>query len=363
MKRILITGAGGSPAANFSRSLRLAPEKFHLIGVDCDKYYLQRAETDERYLVPPAREEDYVPVLNKIIEDTGAEFLHVQNDTEVYYISKYRDRLKIKTYLPCHETIEKCQNKLESYKCWSQAGLRQPVTFSINTENDLREAFTKIKGDVWIREISGAGGKGSLKTDSLEVARTWIDFRKGWGVFTAAECLKEQSTTWLSIWKDGELIVAQERKRLYWELSKLAPSGISGATGTGVTVCDPLVNDIALKAVLAIDKNPNGIFGVDLTYGADSIPNPTEINIGRFFTTHHFFAVAGLNVAYIFVKLAYAEELPAIAKKINPLKSGYAWIRGIDFLPVMTTVEEIDRCEKELIKMRQELKSNVQYKR
>jgi len=355
MKRILVTGAGGSPAANFTRSLRMAPEKFYLIGVDCDKYYLQRAETDERYLVPAAREKDYVTVLNKVIEKTKAEFLHVQNDVELYYISKLRDKLKIKTFLPGHETVEKCQNKLESYKCWRDAGLRQPVTFSIKNPQDLKDAFEKIKGEVWIREIGGAGGRGSLKTDSFEVARTWIDFRKGWGVYTAAECLKEQSTTWLSVWKDGELIVAQERKRLYWELGKLAPSGISGATGTGVTVADPVVNDIAQKAILAIDKKPNGIFGVDLTYSGDSIPNPTEINIGRFFTTHHFFAAAGLNIAYIFVKLAYGEKLPEIPQKINPLKPGLAWIRGIDFLPVMTTLEEIDRYEEDLKKLRQEI--------
>ncbi len=358
MKRILVTGAGGSPAANFTRSLCMAPEKFYLIGVDCNKYYLQRAETDEKYLVPRADENDYVAVLNKIIDKTGAEFLHVQNDTELYYVSKYRDKLKIKTFLPSHATVEKCQNKLESYKCWRDAGLKQPVTFIINNVEDLKEAFKKIKGEVWIREISGAGGKGSLKTDSLEVAKTWIDFRKGWGVFTAAECLKEQSTTWLSVWKDGELIVAQERKRLYWELSKLAPSGISGATGTGVTVADPLVNEIAKKAVLAIDNKPNGIFGVDLTYSGDSIPNPTEINIGRFFTTHHFFAVAGLNIAYIFVKLAYGEKIPELPKKINPLKNGLAWIRGMDFLPIMTTIEEIDRYEEELNRLRQELKGN-----
>jgi carbamoyl-phosphate synthase large subunit len=358
MKRILVTGAGGSPAANFTRSLRMAPEKFYLIGVDCDKYYLQRAETDEKYLVPAAREDDYVAVMNKIIDKTKAEFLHVQNDAELYYVSKYRDKLNIKTFLPRHETVEKCQNKLESYKCWSDAGLRQPLTFNINSVSDLKEAFSKIRGEVWIREISGAGGKGSLKTDSFDVAKTWIDFRKGWGVFTAAECLKEQSTTWLSIWKDGELIVAQERKRLYWELSKLAPSGISGATGTGVTVADPLVNEIAQKAILAIDQKPHGIFGVDLTYSGDAIPNPTEINIGRFFTTHHFFAVAGLNIAYIFVKIAFGEKIPPIPKKINPIKPGFAWIRGIDFLPVFTTVEKIERYEEELKNLRMEIKNN-----
>ena len=66
MKRILITGAGGSPSTNFVRSLRDAPERFHLIGADCNKYYLQRAETDERHLVPEADEPDYDRLLDRV---------------------------------------------------------------------------------------------------------------------------------------------------------------------------------------------------------------------------------------------------------------------------------------------------------
>ena len=36
MKRIMVTGAGGSPATGFVRSLRAAPEPYYLIGVDVD---------------------------------------------------------------------------------------------------------------------------------------------------------------------------------------------------------------------------------------------------------------------------------------------------------------------------------------
>ena len=55
MKRILITGAGGSPSTNFVRSLRLAPEPFDLVGTDADEFLLMRAETDSRHLVPPGK--------------------------------------------------------------------------------------------------------------------------------------------------------------------------------------------------------------------------------------------------------------------------------------------------------------------
>jgi len=348
MKKILIPGAGGSPATNFVRSLRQAPENFHLIGLDCNKFYLMRAETDEKYLVPPANNENYIDVINSIIKKTGAEFMHIQNDAEMGFISENREKFNIKMFLPSKETIKTCLNKLESYKRWKEVGLKLPETILINDEDDLKVAFEKFNNKVWIRDPVGAGARGALPTDKFKIAKAWIDFKEGWGKYTVAEQLKPQSTTWLSIWKDGELIVAQGRKRIYWELGKIAPSGISGATGTGISVSDPVLDEIAQKAVLAISKKPNGIFAVDLTYDNNGIPNPTEINIGRFFTTHEFFTQAGLNMPYMLVKLAYNEEIPLIQKKINPLKENLAWIRGIDFLPILTDMSTINSYEDKL---------------
>ena len=123
VKRILITGAGGSPSTNFVRSLRAAPEKFYLIGVDCDKYYLQRAETDEKYLIPRKEESNYLEILNEIIEETQADFVHFQNSSEIEFVSEKREELKAKYFLPGKETIRICQNKFESYKRWENAGL------------------------------------------------------------------------------------------------------------------------------------------------------------------------------------------------------------------------------------------------
>jgi hypothetical protein len=196
-----------------------------------------------------------------------------------------------------------------------------------------------------------------LPVHDVQSAKNWLDFNEkngAWdGNFTAAELLEPETVTWMSMWKDGELIVAQGRKRLYWELSKISPSGVTGATGTGLTYSDPELNDIAERAVKAIDDNPSGLFGVDMAYDKNGIPNPTEINIGRFFTTHQFFTDAGLNMPEIFVKLAFGENLPKIDKKLNPLADGLVWIRGMDFEPVLSdvkTVEDSVREKEEILK-------------
>jgi hypothetical protein len=83
MKRLLITGAGGTPSTNFVRSLRVSPEKFYIVGLDCNKYYLQRAETEERYLAPYADSDQYIDYLKKIIKETETELLYMQPDQEI----------------------------------------------------------------------------------------------------------------------------------------------------------------------------------------------------------------------------------------------------------------------------------------
>jgi hypothetical protein len=348
VKRVAVTGAGGSPAIGFSRSLRAAPEEFHLIGFDTNPYTLQRAETDERYLVPRVSDPDYLSVISEILNETKPNLLHIQISAEMIAISGLRDQLPCRTFLPRHETILACEDKFASYERWSAAGLKVPQTMLLKDASDLELAFKKFGPRLWLRFTSGSAGRGALPTSDFEEGNLWITFHRGWGKFTAAECLKEQTITWQSIWKNGELVVAQGRKRLYWEFANRARSGVTGVTGTGITVSDPVLDEIAQRAILAVDSRPNGVFGVDLTYDRAGVPNPTEINIGRFFTTHQFFTAAGLNMPYILTQCALADETPVVSPKINPLPAGLAWVRGMDVRPVLTTTEKIDADKKAL---------------
>lgn len=347
MKRILICGAGGTPATNFVRSLRMMNDKVFLVGVDCDKFTLHRAETDIKLLVPKADDSCYIDIINKIIEEYDLEFIHLQNDKEIEVISENREKIKAKVFLPSKETIRICLDKFSSYESWEKAGIKVPKTVMINNQQDLTVAFEKYGPKLWLRDIKGAAGNGSFPTDDFEEAVNWINFKKGWGHFTAAECLTDDSVTWMSIWFEGRLIVAQGRRRLYWELANRAPSGITGITGTGVTYSDPKFDNLAVRVVKAIDSAPHGIYSVDMTYDRQGMPNPTEINIGRFFTTHLFFTKAGLNMPEIFVKLAYGEKFKEPSKVFNPLPDGLAWVRGMDFEPILLDMSIIEKTEME----------------
>ena len=83
-----------------------------------------------------------------------------------------------------------------------------------------------------------------------------------------------------------------------------------------------------------------------MTYDHLGVPNPTEINISRFFTTVLFFTQAGLNLPLIFKNIALYNEFPALQKRVNPLPDGLLWLRGMDTRPRLMTQEEI---EKEII--------------
>jgi carbamoyl-phosphate synthase large subunit len=277
--------------------------------------------------------------------------MHVQSDYEVLAVSRLRDEIEalgIRLFLPAQQTIENCVDKEKSYAIWSRAGLAVPRTLLLNTPDDLTRAFAELGDTIWIRATVGGGGRGALPTNRFEFARAWIDEFRGWGTFTAAELLSDRSVTWQSIWYEGELIVAQARRRHKWNYGNRTLSGVTGITGVGETCSDEDVTRTALAAITAVDTRPHGVFCVDMTYDRNGVPNPTEINIGRFFTTTYFFTKAGLNFPEIYRDLALEGRVPVLTRTINPLPDGLVWIRGMDVAPVLTTRDELAKLESQL---------------
>jgi hypothetical protein len=345
MKRILLSEAGGTLMRNVVASLRAAPEPFHIVGISSNPYELVLSKCDESYVVPPAADPGFLPAVAALAEKTGAEFLHSQHDAVIKILSARRQELPVRMFLPDPETVSACIDKYASYRRWAAAGIPVPRTIEIGSPEDLCEAFDTLGRTIWLRLKEGGGGAGALPTDDYAFAKAWIDRFQGWGRFLAAELLSPQSVTWTSLWQNGELILAQGRKRLNWLFGNRTLSGVTGITGAAETISDPEVDEIAERAIRAIDPQPRGIFSVDLTYSTSREPCLTEINIGRFFTTIHFFTEAGVNFPYIFVALAYGEQPSLPARRINPLPPGLLWVRGMDTAPALISREAIAAYE------------------
>lgn len=348
MARIHIGGAGGAPSNNVIWSLRESPRSHYLIGASSIPSDLFLADVDERHVVPNATEPGYRTSILELLARTRPSLMHVQSDYEVLAVSRLRGEIQslgVGLFLPAPQTIENCVDKEKSYGIWVRAGIKVPRTIRLNTEDDLRRAFATLGERIWLRATVGGGGRGALPTSSFEFARAWIDEYRGWGGFTAAEMLTDRSVTWQSIWWEGELVVAQGRRRHKWNYGNRTLSGVTGITGVGETCSDDDVTRVALAAISAVDSRPHGVFCVDMTYDHSGTPNPTEINIGRFFTTSYFFTKAGLNFPEIYCDLALEQRFPSLSRRINPLPDGLVWIRGMDVPPVLTRREELTKWE------------------
>lgn len=349
MRKILIAGAGGAPSEGIVNSLLLSNKKETIIGMGSEPSDLVLSNAARKYHVPYANSEGYKDALMKVLHAERPDLIHFQNDLEVFHASLIRDDIHsagVATFMPEHDVIEVCVNKYLTYLALDKGGVKVPKTMLLHNEADLKRAFGELSDDegrIWLRASSiGAGGKGALPTNSFEFAKGWITHFRGWGDFCAAEMLTSDSVTWLSIWFEGELIVAQTRIRKGWVHGNRTLSGVTGVTKVGQTFSDTIVDEIATTTIKTISKKPHGIFAVDMTYDRTGIPNPTEINISRFFTTVLFFTRAGLNMPVIFKDIALYKEFPKLSQRINPLPSGLLWMRGMDTLPRLMKPGEVE---------------------
>lgn len=339
-KRILVTGAGGNAAQNFIHSLRLSGDPFYIVGVDTSPIHIECTDLQSRYLIPRCSDPSYVASLNEIIEKEKIDFLHPQPDVEVGAISEARSQFKCPTFLPNAEVIRTCQDKTLTNQKLRDFGVPVPRSIQISSYEDLGQKFFDIKreGDVvWVRAVQGAGSKAALPVKTYEQAANWIRYwqeMKGLGPekFMVAEFLPGSEFAFQSLWFKGELVTSMARERMEYMFGNLMPSGQSSSPSIAKTVHRDDVNQIAMNAIRSLDPEPHGIFCVDLKENVRGVPSVTEVNIGRFFTTSNFFSQAGLNMPWMYLKIAFGEEVPKIAK-MNPIPENIYWVRGIDRTP------------------------------
>lgn len=350
MYKMLITGAGSTQTNGVVNCLLDDDEACEIIGVGSDPYDLMFCRAHKKYLIPHSTKPEYKETFLKILDIERPDIVHFQHDVEMAIALKFEDEIRAKgckLFVPDYETIDTCVYKYKSWKKFKAAGIKVPENQIIENENDLKIAFNQLTDGiqpVWFRPmIIGNAGKGAFVTSDIEEAKEILDNAGGWGNYMAAEYLPGENMTWLSIWDNGELIVAQGRKRGGWAYSSMSLSGVTGITKIGTTFSSEELDRIAIgccKAV-ATGGKPHGIFGVDLKCDRNGVPNPTEINISRFFATVEFFEKAGLNMPAIFKNLALYNKRPELDKICNPLADGLYWLRSLDDRPILTTAEEM----------------------
>jgi biotin carboxylase len=337
VRRILVTGAGGAAAANFVHSVRLAPEPFHVVGTDTSRYHLELAPVDARYLLPRADDPDYLAALNSLIEREDLELVHPQPEQEVRLLAHEHERVEARTFLPSGAAIDLCQDKAAFASRMAEVGLPTPSFARPDSEDALHQATASILEThdlAWVRAVRGAGSRASLPVSTADQAVAWARYwveKAGLAIddFMVSEFLPGAEFAFQSLWKDGRIVTSAARQRLEYVFGHLMPSGQSSSPSVAVSIHREDVNDLATRAVLAVDKQATGVFCVDLKEDREGTPLVTEINAGRFFTTSNFFAEAGANMPYSYLRLAYGEDVDGLAE-YDAVEEGLYWVRMID---------------------------------
>jgi len=336
--RVLLTGAGGPAAIGVARSLGKTRNHL-LVGVDCDPHALLFAPVDARYVVPRCSDPLYLRRIQEICETERIDFLHAQPDSEVRFFSEHRKDIGARVLLPAHETVVLCQDKYATNRQLLGTGVPIPKTILLTSPEDVWGAEGLFGEEFWVRDRVGAAGRGAwhVKASQATAAVEWVNVHDGWGGYIASEYLPGRILTWQSVWKNGELLSAQGRERLGWAMADRSPSGVTGVTGIARTTNRQDVADIGRRCVLALERAPNGIFGVDMKEGTNGVPRVTEVNIGRFFTTIQFFTELGLNMPDLYVRAGMGDVEP----DMRHLPENWYWIRSMDCEPKLVRGKDI----------------------
>jgi carbamoyl-phosphate synthase large subunit len=351
-RRVLVTSAGGGASNNLMRGLRACGSPVFLVGTSIDPYYLARSLADRNYLIPRVDSgEAYLEAIEGIVARESIDVIIPNNDLEVPALSGARDRLGVRTYLPAHETIELCQDKLALTRHLAEQGIRVPETYPVSVPGQAAEIFARFGNPdlLWCRMRRGSGSRGSLPVKRPDQVRFWVEY---WtemrgvpeGMFVLCEYLPGRDYAVQSLWQEGELVQAKACERLDYLFGGLMPSGSSSTPRVARTIDDPVINELCVATVRAVDPGATGLFCIDLKEDREGVPCVTEINIGRFFMiTPLFNRVGHHNMAELHLRLALGED-PEVAPEdrfgdIGPEETYL--LREIDNEPEVLTADQV----------------------
>ncbi len=330
--RILLTSCGSPPSQNVLQSLRESPTKFFIVGCDASKYHLEWGELDRVYEAPMNEEARFLPWLNELCEKEQIDLIHPQADRDVALLGEHRDEIQARLSLPAQRVIADAQHKPRSAFLWFQAGLRKDKPKTLHTALDCVEAGSRFGFPFWMRAGRGAGAQGSCKANDIEEAVLWSTFwnrtRPGNPIF-AQEYLPGRNFAFHSVWREGRLLCSGVRERLEFVYPQHAVSGVTSSPVVARSMHEDEVNEVAVKAIRVLDKEPNGVYSMDLQEDKDGVPRPTELNAGRFFNTSYFFTAAGANMPYVHVCAALGLPFPKYSA-FDSVPEGLYWLRHID---------------------------------
>jgi carbamoyl-phosphate synthase large subunit len=344
---VLVTGAGTGSSGNVMRALRGMTPQPYIVGVNHDRFTLEKSLADRNYRCPPYTAREFVPVAIEIAARERIDVLMPTDDDAVKALSDHRRQFSISLLLPRRATIELCRDKHRLAVLLRRRGVPAPRSWEVKSLRSLEAIFRRLsrRGALWCRARHGTRSLAATPVGSLEQARAWItQWRDLRGVpvteFALSEYLPGRHFVVQSLWRTGALLATRAVEVLSYFAAANNPSGVFSLPSLAKTLDAPEIVGIGVQAVQAIDSRPTGTFCVELKESAHGVPCVTEINAGRFPSgVTALLALGSCNMIAAFVRTVQGKVLDSAA--YEPWAGDHYLVRDIDAVPGVFSMAEM----------------------
>ncbi|MFH2056207.1 MAG: hypothetical protein ABIJ61_09640 [bacterium] len=348
---VLVTGAGGGGGENLINSLRASGLDLNIYGSNMDEHLLAKSSADFTLWLPSARLPRYTQDLAEAVEAHAIELVIPNNDTEVGRISRDREMLPCRIFLPPDEEVSVCQDKLQLYRRLAERNIPQAHCRELASLDDIDD-FVSSAGfeKYWLRPRKGSGSMGATWVRTAEQARNWVKLwveLRGFRIndFTISEFLPGRDYAFQSVWKNGELQVAKMVERLSYVMGRNRLSNMSSTPAVARTIEDKAALETIIAAIHTVSDRPQGNYNLDLKGNCEGVMCVTEFNIGRFCMITPIFDLTGrYNTAEVHV--ACALDLPLEIEEPIDIEPDIYLIRELDTRPQIISGRELETCVK-----------------
>jgi carbamoyl-phosphate synthase large subunit len=342
--RILLTGVGGPTPRSFAQALLKYSQyaSYEFIATDANPYafglYMPHL-FKKSYLIPKAGDAEYWSHIENIIRNERIDFAVILPELEVLEWAKRKmyNALPCKVLLPDYNLAIQLVDKALMTETLEPFGL-VPKSFTVARGDVSGNNIFKLAFPFWIRSASGSSGLGSLKINSFDDLQNWIKINPNVEKFLASEYLPGRNLGCKMLYHNGDLLRSAIAERVYYIMSKVAPSGITGNTSFGRLVNDPKVFNVAKQAMDIMFEKTNtkkhGFFTVDLKEDSDGKPMVTEVNI-RHVAFTQCYAAGGANLPEDMIRLLNEDTTFDRNFKLYEFEPGMIFLRDVDEQPVI----------------------------
>jgi carbamoyl-phosphate synthase large subunit len=219
--RILITGVGGVTPRSFVWALRKYSRysNYEIVGTDSNKYALGLYMPElfnKTYLVPKVDAPEYWDIIDRILKEEKIDYAVINPELEVveWASRSLNYKFPCKVLLPHRDLAKVLVDKASLSEVLEPYGI-VPKSFTINKNDILDESNLKLDYPFWIRNALGSSGMGSMKLNSGEELKNWINVNPKTEKFLASEFLPGRNLGCKLLYHEGELLRSAIAERVY----------------------------------------------------------------------------------------------------------------------------------------------------